>query len=153
MKPITIAASSIVGTLGVVAAIGFAQPDGLQPPAGPVADTSPSLADLLDAIEQVASADGNDVLEFQAVPNIGPNNSFVLNVPRIQLVRVHALQGAFTATDSLGRNIQFFAATSETGPRSDPVQFDFDIVLDGPVTFQSGNEVNQQATVFYKELP
>ncbi|MEL6795654.1 MAG: hypothetical protein AAFO89_02415 [Planctomycetota bacterium] len=51
MKPATVSITSIAGTLGVVAAIGFAQPDGLQPPAGPVDDTQPSLATISQQID------------------------------------------------------------------------------------------------------
>lgn len=58
MKHATISAVSILGTLGTVAAIGFAQPDGIEPPAGTVADTQPSLTSIdqkLDTLTAGAS--------------------------------------------------------------------------------------------------
>jgi hypothetical protein len=56
MKPAAIAVASIAGTLGVVAAIGFAQPDGLEPPAGPIDDTQPSLSSISQQVDALAGS-------------------------------------------------------------------------------------------------
>lgn len=73
MKPTTISIASIAGMLGVVAAIGFAQPDGLQPPAGPVDDTQPSLASISQQVADLAGTAYPPSLRFSFESGIGGN--------------------------------------------------------------------------------
>jgi len=73
-KYIIASALSAVGTLGLVAALGFAQPDGIDPPAGPVADTQPSLATLSQQITALAAGNGFPPnLQFAYQNGIGGN--------------------------------------------------------------------------------
>ena len=156
MKPATISIASIAGTLGVVAAIGFAQPDGLQPPAGSVEDTQPSLATIEQAILDLNSGQPCDEpLEFEHTPELAANNVFTLGVGQIRLERIRIIQGAFTVTDSAGRAFRIFAdfnlnANSRIETRAD----DYGVVLDGPVVFTAvSNQNRSEATIFYRELP
>lgn len=66
MKSAVIAMASIAGTLGVVAAIGFAQPDRLEPPAGPVEDTQPSLASISQQVATLGTGPGPASTHFAA---------------------------------------------------------------------------------------
>ncbi|MEL7484160.1 MAG: hypothetical protein AAFN41_07380 [Planctomycetota bacterium] len=141
-----------VGTLAIAAAFGFAQPDGLEPPAGPVVDTQPSLAQVLNAVNQIGTDDSVSASDFQSIPVINSGTDFVLNVGTIRLERIHALQGVFNVEDANGLQFTIFASTSTSGPRSDAVQFDFGVELEGPITFTSADNPSA-ATVLYKELP
>ncbi|MEL6795655.1 MAG: hypothetical protein AAFO89_02420 [Planctomycetota bacterium] len=76
-----------VGTLTIAAAFGFAQPDGLEPPAGPVVDTSPSLSSIETKIDQLLLGSGT--------PRIteGPWQSYFQQVSSNQLSSIEITGG------------------------------------------------------------
>jgi hypothetical protein len=76
-----------VGTITIAAALGFAQPDGLEPPAGPVTDTQPSLSSIDAKVDQLLVGSGN--------PSIteGPWQSFYQQVNSDQLTSIELTSG------------------------------------------------------------
>lgn len=99
MKPATISILSIAGTLGLVAAIGFAQPDGIEPPPGMVMDTQPSLTSIdqkldvlsanIDGISSATSSSNVQVLYLESGTQSQPTAIQVTSGP----TRVLAISG------------------------------------------------------------
>lgn len=149
---------SAVGVLGIAGAIGFAQPeDDLEPPPGPVVDTQPSLTTIQQAISSLQS-DGCCDPQFEFVHSpvvVSPGSSFSVNVQQVRLDRIRMVQGGFLVEDAGGRSLRVFAGISPTsGLRAETRDFDFGVVLEGPITFTGlPNQTGSEATVFYRELP
>ncbi|MEL7484159.1 MAG: hypothetical protein AAFN41_07375 [Planctomycetota bacterium] len=162
MKPATIAIASVAGTLGVVAAIGFAQPDGLQPPAGPVDDTQPSLATIdarVQAIEQavlaLAGSEAPSQIEYVERLDIG-NSTSLLN-GSVLLDRVIVSFGEIQITDANG--ISFTTRSGVEGTdqlgliETDPFVYELNTVLQAPLQIQALPNVGARFFLVYKELP
>lgn len=151
---LTIAATA-AATLGLTAALGFRQPDGIDPPPGPVADTHPSLASISQQINDLAVGVDSQIFDFFATPRIDGGTSFVWNVGAIQLKRVHMLIGNFIVTDATGKSFRIFASQTSQFERNNAVEFNFDITLQGPITLTvlSNNQLGAEANIIYRELP
>ncbi len=78
---------SAAATLGLVAALGFAQPDGIDPPAGPVTDTQPSLASIEMALDDIATKSAMNELTQ------GPWQSLHVQVGADQLSSIQITDG------------------------------------------------------------
>ena len=144
-----------VGTLTIAAAFGFAQPDGLEPPTGPVVDTQPSLASIRAELDNLASGFASPGNQLVATPRVANNSTFILDVDRIRLARIHMLFGNFRVVDADGVQFSVFAGQSLSGPRAEPIEFNFDVDLRGPVVFTGAPNTLQgsEATIIYQELP
>ncbi|MEN1705945.1 MAG: hypothetical protein AAFR76_12490 [Planctomycetota bacterium] len=79
--------SASVGTLTIAAAFGFAQPDGLEPPTGPVVDTQPSLASIDTKVDGVLLG------QSSSSTTEGPWDSFFQPVNSDQLSSVELTSG------------------------------------------------------------
>jgi len=95
-KHVIAACVTSVSIIGVFAALGFGQPDGIDPPPGPVADTQPSLTSIdlkLDGLAANAGRFPSDLKFFQ--DNIGGNqtNETIVFVPASEadFVRIYGV--------------------------------------------------------------
>ncbi len=156
MKPATISLASIAGTLGVVAAIGFAQPDGLQPPAGPVDDTQPSLASISQQIADCAASSGFPPNLQVLDVSIGVNGNPVTVLDGVQGVRLYSV--SFTGstcrvTDGNGRSIIRLAGNAWR-PDINSVVGSQQVLLGGvavdtPIQIESENSQSVTAHLYY----
>ncbi|MEO1716663.1 MAG: hypothetical protein AAFR76_06080 [Planctomycetota bacterium] len=102
----------VSAAVGVLLGVAAFQP-GLEPPAGPVTDTSPSLADLAAAISEIeTSITGvpGEILTESASP--GDSSVFALTSapPTVRLHSVILTDGAISFSDADGSVSQFLRA-------------------------------------------
>ncbi len=171
MKPAMISVASIAGTLGVVAAIGFAQPDGLQPPAGPVEDTQPSLTSIETKVDQLLLGSGSPGItegpwqSFYQQVNTDQLTSIELSTGRTLVHKIIVFAGYCTVFDGAGaigtsnQNPSANAVGSVNGFGSTGVQtveVQLDIIVDNGLHVswdQVGTTFGSAVQVLYKELP
>ncbi len=158
MKPATISLISVIATLGTVAAIGFAQPDGIDPPAGPVSDTQPSLTSIDQKIEDIK--DDLNPGPYTAVhySNITQGTSETLNIGNFRLIRVIMQKGAVSLTDPSGLALDLRASTviDPNGERRRLAVFSNELNIDiqTSLTITGTDGVHESdLIVVYKELP
>jgi hypothetical protein len=157
MKPATIAFASIAGTLGVVAAVGFAQPDGLEPPDGMVTDTQPSLASISDQIASISSASDGPSSVVQ-VTGLQAGGEFQLSSGRVLIERVIMQRGFVRLDDAASVSLDLEAArilnTSGATRRNVVFTYELNVVAESAIVFESiDTNTPADVIVVFKELP
>ena len=146
------AAVAVAGTLGITAALGFGQPDGIEPPTGPVADTQPSLTSISNLISSI-DLNLSETNSVVSTPRFDSSAPYQLSVGSIRLERVYLHEGGIRFEDAAGHSFELQA--TQLAPTSTRVNtFDYRLHTDlvGPITFTSLQPVSQ-ATLVFKELP
>lgn len=171
--PIT--AAALIAAAAVTAIIATSTTAGpLNPPSGPIAETSPSLADLQAQINALSIGSGVSPLDNQAVRFSGPGSS-TFGSQRVFIESIVVAEGAANISDvngdlvvSLGAGRQYIQNPNNFIGSSyiiaDPIQYTVNLVIDGPVTITQNSQINGpgiqggevrggNATVIYRDLP
>ena len=151
MKPATISIVSVAGTLGIIAAIGFAQPDGIDPPAGPVVDTQPSLASIDQRLASIQNTLGEEPWEFLVIDTNTP--SATITGSRIQLGRVILSRGSLHISNSTDFDFTFVSSREVVAgsyQNNEPIQYDLNFVIDGPVSIENTSASQEGYIVLYR---
>ncbi len=151
------AIAASVGTLTIAAALGFAQPDGLQPPPGDVMDTQPSLASIESLLTGIpgGSAGASTAVQFRGIAS---GTQVQIEAGTIRLERVIMQKGSVVVEDSAGVSLIVEAARliRSTDEARFQVAFSNELNIDlvSPVTITGENTLNAaDLIVVYKELP
>jgi len=151
---LTIAATA-AATLGLTAALGFRQPDGIEPPPGPVMDTQPSLASIDQRLQNIESNTGSS----------GPHQYFLIKTPSgpvtlagntIRLRRIHLTQSGMRVTNNTDFDFEFLGGAEIffTGPDGnlsnvEPASYELDITVSGPLTITRTASTGLNAMIIY----
>ena len=152
---ILIGLAASVGTLTIAAALGFAQPDGLEPPAGPVSDTQPSLTTINDSLQ--VSGSGSQALTSVQLRDVAAQSQVQVASGRILLQRVHIQDGIVRVADASGVELILEAGRLVFPSGSfffrSALSYELGVELVGPVTVTGIGGDAADLILLYKELP
>ena len=106
-----------IAVCGTSVALGFGQPDGIDPPAGPVGDTQPSLTSIDNKLNELAGIIYNERSVY-LTPPVAHGESVQLSQGNIVLERVQQLTGTFTIRDANGVDLLFNAINFDPNTRT-----------------------------------
>lgn len=139
------------GTIGLAAALGLGQPDGIDPPAGPVGDTQPSLTSIDQRLANMQS-ELIDVPWDYIVSNTGSSPTTIIG-NRIRLGRIIVPSGAVHVSNATDFDFTFVSSrevASGSFQNNEPMQYDLDIVVNGPVDVSVSSTLQEGYVLMYR---
>ena len=147
-----------IAICGASVALGFGQPDGIDPPAGPVADTQPSLTSIDQKLDIAIGS--NDLLIYKAnqFPSLAQNTPQTLQLNGdLYIKRVIVQNGRISMRDA--NDIEYIldagnVSTPQGNQRLSNFTYELEIALVGPITLTSIDNANSSDVIIvYRELP